>query len=146
MQMIVYGSLEQAKRGGVPGVTNLVNAYLNVKFPQPYVGYEVTKKINISFAGNFFTRFCLYWEKICSTFKDGTTDGHPIWSFIYYCLRAGDVRAALVACESGAPTVAEFGAALRETLSTDCPKLESDFLFFLFSLEFFCDSQAVEGY
>lgn len=41
MEMVVYGNLEQAKRGGIPGTVGLVQAYLNVLFATPYQGHEV---------------------------------------------------------------------------------------------------------
>lgn len=42
MEKVVYGNLAEAKRGGVPGVLALVQAYLNVRMPVPFDGYLVT--------------------------------------------------------------------------------------------------------
>ena len=28
-------------------------------------------------------------------FQDGLVEGHPVWAMIYYCLRCGDLQAAL---------------------------------------------------
>lgn len=30
-----------------------------------------------------------------SHFQDGTVDGHPVWAMVYYCIRCGDLEAAM---------------------------------------------------
>ena len=64
IQGIIYGNLQQAQMGGIPGTFNSVRSFLNV-VPQQVKGLE-----------------------------DGLVDGHPVWAMIYYCLRCGDVVAA----------------------------------------------------
>uniref|UniRef100_A0A915IQH1 Nuclear pore protein n=1 Tax=Romanomermis culicivorax TaxID=13658 RepID=A0A915IQH1_ROMCU len=98
LQMVVYGNLEQGKLGGVPGMLNLVTAYLNIKLPLGYSGQE-----------------------------DGLFQNHPVWSVIYHCLRAGDFNAARNICSGyESESVVEFGQAIGELLSSNSNKLTGD--------------------
>ncbi|KAM4619080.1 LOW QUALITY PROTEIN: nuclear pore complex protein Nup93 [Polymixia lowei] len=62
----VFGNLHQAQLGGVPGTYQLVRSFLNIKLPGPLPGMQ-----------------------------DGEVEGHPVWAVIYYCLRCGDLNAAM---------------------------------------------------
>uniref|UniRef100_A0A3P8PJ26 Nuclear pore complex protein Nup93 n=1 Tax=Astatotilapia calliptera TaxID=8154 RepID=A0A3P8PJ26_ASTCA len=62
----VFGNLHQAQLGGVPGTYQLVRSFLNIKLPGPLPGMQ-----------------------------DGEIEGHPVWAVIYYCLRCGDLHAAM---------------------------------------------------
>ncbi|KAM9816270.1 nuclear pore complex protein Nup93 isoform X2 [Syngnathus typhle] len=62
----VFGNLHQAQLGGVPGTYQLVRSFLNIKLPGPLPGMQ-----------------------------DGDIEGHPVWAVIYYCLRCGDLNAAM---------------------------------------------------
>uniref|UniRef100_A0A667XQD6 Nuclear pore complex protein Nup93 n=1 Tax=Myripristis murdjan TaxID=586833 RepID=A0A667XQD6_9TELE len=62
----VFGNLHQAQLGGVPGTYQLVRSFLNIKLPGPLPGMQ-----------------------------DGEIEGHPVWAVIYYCLRCGDLSAAM---------------------------------------------------
>uniref|UniRef100_A0A3Q2XXL7 Nuclear pore complex protein Nup93 n=1 Tax=Hippocampus comes TaxID=109280 RepID=A0A3Q2XXL7_HIPCM len=62
----VFGNLHQAHLGGVPGTYQLVRSFLNIKLPGPLPGMQ-----------------------------DGEIEGHPLWAVIYYCLRCGDLNAAM---------------------------------------------------
>lgn len=66
MASVVSGNLQKAKRGGVPGTFPLVRSFVSVRVSQASIGLE-----------------------------DGLIDGQPVWPLIYYCLRCGDVAAAL---------------------------------------------------
>ena len=66
MTSVVMGNLQQASRGGVPGTFPLVRSYVAVRVPQGLVGLE-----------------------------DGVVEDQPFWPLVYYCLRCGDVAAAL---------------------------------------------------
>ncbi len=62
----VNRNLAQANLGGRPGTYVLVRSYLRIK--------QVGRK---------------------SELEDGSVDGQPIWAMIFYCLRCGDMEAAL---------------------------------------------------
>ncbi|XP_015820871.1 nuclear pore complex protein Nup93 isoform X3 [Nothobranchius furzeri] len=62
----VFGNLHQAQLGGVPGTYQLVRSFLNIKLPGPLPGMQ-----------------------------DGEIEGHPVWAVVYYCLRCGDLNAAM---------------------------------------------------
>ncbi|XP_029464579.1 nuclear pore complex protein Nup93 [Rhinatrema bivittatum] len=62
----VFGNLQQAQLGGVPGTYQLVHSFLNIRLPAPIPGLQ-----------------------------DGEVEGHPVWALIYYCLRCGDSNAAM---------------------------------------------------
>ena len=66
MTSVVMGNLQQACRGGVPGTFPLVRSYVAVRVPQGLVGLE-----------------------------DGVVEDQPFWPLVYYCLRCGDISAAL---------------------------------------------------
>ncbi|XP_058011213.1 nuclear pore complex protein Nup93 [Ahaetulla prasina] len=64
--MTVFGNLHQAQLGGVPGTYQLVRSFLNIKLPVSVPGLQ-----------------------------DGEVEGHPVWAIIYYCMRCGDLMAAM---------------------------------------------------
>ena len=69
IQSTIYSNLQQAQLGGIPSTYNQVKSYLNVR-PPHIKGLE-----------------------------DGQVDGHPVWAMIYFCLRCGDLQAALQVTE-----------------------------------------------
>ncbi|KAI6182910.1 Nuclear pore protein [Aphelenchoides bicaudatus] len=60
MENVIQNNLQKAQRGGVPGVVSLIDAYLNVRL-EPQFEYE-----------------------------DSRYGKHPIWPFIFICLRIGE--------------------------------------------------------
>lgn len=66
MTNVVSGNLQKAMRGGVPGTYPLVKSFVGIRISPGVLGLE-----------------------------DGLIDGQPVWPLIYYCLRCGDVGAAL---------------------------------------------------
>lgn len=66
MANIVNENLMQAKRGGVPGTYPLVRSFVGLRLPGGYLGLQ-----------------------------DGEIDERPLWPMVYYCLRSGDLAAAL---------------------------------------------------
>lgn len=66
MNTIVSGNLQKAKRGGIPGTFPLVRSFVEVRVSKSMIGLE-----------------------------DGRFQGQPVWPLIYYCLRCGDVSAAM---------------------------------------------------
>ncbi|GAB6021639.1 Nucleoporin nup93, variant 2 [Chamberlinius hualienensis] len=84
MKAMVYGNLQQAALGGLPGILQLVRSFMNVK-PVNIVGLE-----------------------------DGKVEGQPVWPLIYYCLRSGDLTAALCVARTAGPNLEEFTLYLTE--------------------------------
>lgn len=67
MANIINEDRGQAMLGGVPGTYNLVKSFVGVRFQGEYMGLQ-----------------------------DGQIDdGRPLWPMVYYCLRSGDINAAL---------------------------------------------------
>ena len=64
----MYSNLGAAKLGGIPGTFPLVRSFVSARQISRTTGLE-----------------------------DGFVDGEPVWPLIYYCLRCGDVSAALQA-------------------------------------------------
>lgn len=62
----VSSNLYQAELGGVPGTLQLIKSFLKIKIPSGTQNLE-----------------------------DGEVDGQPVWPLIYYCLRCGDLDAAM---------------------------------------------------
>lgn len=65
MTNVVNSNLKKAMRGGVPGTYPLVRSFVAIRVA-PGLPLE-----------------------------DGCIDGQPVWPLIYYCIRCGDVNAAL---------------------------------------------------
>ena len=74
---VVYSNLSSAQLGGVPGTFNLVRSFLNLKLPSSAPGLD-----------------------------DGLVEGVPVWPMVFYCLRCGDVSAALQAATLAGPRAA----------------------------------------
>ena len=86
----VYANLRQAQLGGIPGTFNLVKSFLNVKLIPDAPGLE-----------------------------DGQLEsGVPIWPMVYFCLRSGDLDAAIQACNNAGPGLAEMAKLLKEVQSS----------------------------
>ncbi|XP_053304486.1 nuclear pore complex protein Nup93 [Spea bombifrons] len=77
--MSVFANLQQAQLGGIPGTFNLVRSFLNIRLPSPIPGLQ-----------------------------DGEVDGYPVWALIYYCMRCGDLMAALHVVNKAQHQLGEF--------------------------------------
>lgn len=84
----VFDNLSTAQLGGVPGTYPLVRSFLNIKVPPTTPGLD-----------------------------DGLVDSVPVWAMIYYCLRCGDLAAAVQAAQRAGPGLADAKSLLQE-LST----------------------------
>ncbi|GAA6101757.1 nuclear pore complex protein Nup93 [Tachysurus ichikawai] len=85
----VFGNLHQAQLGGVPGTYQLVHSFLNIKLPGPLPGMQ-----------------------------DGEVEGHPVWALIYYCLRCGDVAAAMQVVNQAQHQLGDFKTWFQEYMSS----------------------------
>ncbi|XP_013389179.1 nuclear pore complex protein Nup93-like [Lingula anatina] len=90
----VYGNLQQAQLGGVPGTYHLVRSFLNVRLPHSTPGLE-----------------------------DGVVDGHPVWAMMYYCIRCGDLNAALHVAQQAQQNIGEFIVFLQEYMKNEDRRL-----------------------
>ena len=101
MHSLVYSQLERAQLGGVPGMLSLVRAYLKVVLP----------------------------PQALTHLEDGTDyNNAPVWPLIFFCLRAGGVKAAAsAASDNNNPAVVEVAAALKQLEKiSDGRRLSSD--------------------
>ena len=88
----MYSNLSSAQLGGVPGTFKLVRSFLNLKLSSSAPGLD-----------------------------DGLVEGVPVWPMIFYCLRCGDVSAALQAATAAGAPLQETITLLRELqMSGDC--------------------------
>ncbi|CAL8292801.1 unnamed protein product, partial [Boreogadus saida] len=85
----VFGNLHQAQLGGVPGTYQLVRSFLNIKLPGPLPGMQ-----------------------------DGEVEGHPVWAVIYYCLRCGDLNAAMQVVNRAQHQLGDFKAWFQEYMNS----------------------------
>ncbi|XP_078067157.1 nuclear pore complex protein Nup93 [Mustelus asterias] len=90
----VYGNLHQAQLGGVPGTYQLVRSFLNIKLPAPLQGLQ-----------------------------DGEVEGQPVWALIYYCLRCGDLMAAMQVVNRAQHQLGEFSNWFQEYVQGDDRRL-----------------------
>lgn len=66
MESVINENLALAQRGGIPGAYTLVKSFVGIRFQGEYAG-----------------------------FVDGQIEGRPLWPMVYYCIRCGDITAAL---------------------------------------------------
>ena len=98
MNSIVSENLAQAKRGGIPGTLPLVKSFVGIKIQNMRDLEEVT------------------------------VDERPLWPLIYYCMRAGDLKAALQCLNQCGAGFQEFRSALEEAIDDPqhCPSSRSE--------------------
>ncbi|XP_041375379.1 nuclear pore complex protein Nup93-like isoform X2 [Gigantopelta aegis] len=87
--MTIYGNLQQAQLGGIPGTYSLVKSYLNVRPPISVRDME-----------------------------EGLIEGQPVWAMIYYCLRCGDMDAAQHVVNRASHVLGDFPAFFKEYVSS----------------------------
>uniref|UniRef100_A0A671M2R7 Nuclear pore complex protein Nup93 n=1 Tax=Sinocyclocheilus anshuiensis TaxID=1608454 RepID=A0A671M2R7_9TELE len=85
----VFGNLHQAQLGGVPGTYQLVCSLLNIKLPTPLPGMQ-----------------------------DGEVEGHPVWALIYFCLRCGDLSAAMQVVNRAQHQLGDFKIWFQEYMNS----------------------------
>uniref|UniRef100_A0A3Q3BQS7 Nuclear pore complex protein Nup93 n=1 Tax=Kryptolebias marmoratus TaxID=37003 RepID=A0A3Q3BQS7_KRYMA len=90
----VFGNLHQAQLGGVPGTYQLVRSFLNIKLPGPLPGMQ-----------------------------DGEVEGHPVWAVIYYCLRCGDLNAAMLVVNRVHHQLGDFKTWFQEYMNSPDKRL-----------------------
>ncbi|KAK5646486.1 hypothetical protein RI129_004950 [Pyrocoelia pectoralis] len=66
MTNVINENLVDARRGGVPGTYSLVRSFVGIRLQGEYAGLE-----------------------------GGMVDDRPVWPVVYYCIRSGDLSAAL---------------------------------------------------
>ncbi|CAH1780372.1 unnamed protein product [Owenia fusiformis] len=94
IQKTIYGNLQKAQLGGIPGSYHLVKSFLNIRLPTNTPGLE-----------------------------DGLVDGTPVWAFVYYCIRCGDLNAALQVVNKAQQHLGEFPSYLKEYMGSDNRRL-----------------------
>ncbi|KAG1675940.1 Nuclear pore complex protein Nup93 [Nymphon striatum] len=90
----ISSNLQKAQLGGVPGTFHLIKSFLNVKLTNNYPGLE-----------------------------DGSVDGQPVWPIIYFCLRCGDLSAALQAVSLAGTPLKEFSVYLKDFMNSEDRRL-----------------------
>lgn len=105
MTNIINENLSQAVRGGIPGTYYLVRSFVSLRLQGEYLGLQ-----------------------------DGVVDERPLWPMVYYCLRSGDLSAAIYCLrKSGLPEYQEIVAVLEAKLnnpnSPEIAKLEDNIRF-----------------
>lgn len=105
MNNIVNENLVQAGRGGVPGTYPLVRSFVGLRLQGEYLGL-----------------------------RDGLVDDRPLWPMVYYCLRSGDLSAAIYCVKKSCLSeyneiVAILEAKLRNPNSPEITKLEDNIRF-----------------
>lgn len=105
MTNIVNENLSQAARGGIPGTYYLVRSFVGLRLQGEYLGLQ-----------------------------DGAIDDRPLWPMVYYCLRSGDLAAAIHCLKkSSLPEYQEIISMLETKLnspnSPDLSKLEDTIRF-----------------
>ena len=58
-------------------------------------------------------------------FEDGLVDGVPVWPIIFYCLRCGDLKAAILAANKAGPGLSEIAQLLTEMSSSNDGRLSA---------------------
>ena len=58
-------------------------------------------------------------------FEDGLVDGVPVWPMIFYCLRCGDLKSAVMAASKAGPGLSEVAQLLSEMSSSGDGRLST---------------------
>ncbi|BES88517.1 Nuclear pore complex protein [Nesidiocoris tenuis] len=85
MEITVSGNLKAARRGGVPGTIPLVKGFINVRMIGNEIGLE-----------------------------DAMVEGSPLWPMVFYCLRCGDISAAIQCLKLAGPFNEDLTAILED--------------------------------
>jgi nuclear pore complex protein Nup93 len=100
MQGIVNPSIAPPVSQSTSVIYKLIKDYLNIKTP-----FLLNSSLNLSFGST----------NVSNNTEDGLVDGLPIWCFIWHCLRAGSVDAAIEVAQKGPIWIInEFVTILRE--------------------------------
>ena len=89
LRRTVFDNLGSAELGGVPGTYHLVRSFLKIRVPANTPGLD-----------------------------DYTVDDVPVWAMLYYCLRCGDLSAAVQAARKAGPGLADVASLLQELSSS----------------------------
>lgn len=105
MSSVINENLSQALRGGIPSTYTLVRSYVGIRFQGDYLGLQ-----------------------------DGLIEGRPLWPMVFYCLRSGDLSAALhcvkqSSCGDCQELVSLLEAKFKNPEHTDILKLETNIRF-----------------
>lgn len=94
IEATVYSNLQMAQLGGIPGTYNLVRSFLNVKLPTIPPGLE-----------------------------DNVIEGHPVWAMLYYCIRCGDLEAAMQVVRNSQSHLQDFTRFFQEYMNSEDRRL-----------------------
>ncbi|XP_001607183.1 nuclear pore complex protein Nup93 [Nasonia vitripennis] len=86
MNSIVSENLAQARRGGIPGTLPLVKSFVGIKI-------QNTRDL-----------------------EEVMVEDRPLWPLVYYCMRSGDLKAALQCLDQCGAGFQEFRSALEEAI------------------------------
>ncbi|KAK9872915.1 hypothetical protein WA026_020267 [Henosepilachna vigintioctopunctata] len=104
MNNIINENLSVALRGGIPGTYHMVRSFVGIRLQGEYFGLN-----------------------------DGTVEERPIWPMVYYCLRAGDLNAAIHCLRKHNSNFSEIinilEAKVNNVSSADYAKLEASVRF-----------------
>ncbi|ENN73001.1 hypothetical protein HUJ04_005601 [Dendroctonus ponderosae] len=105
MNSIITENLTHAGRGGIPGTYPLVKSFVGLRLQGEYLGL-----------------------------KDGMIDDRPLWPMVYYCLRSGDLPAAIHCLKKSGLTeyneiISLLEAKLGNPNNPNIPKLEDSIRF-----------------
>ena len=95
IERIVYSNLQQAELGGVPGVFFLVKSFLKIR-PLVSISHEL---------------------------EDGEVEGVPLWPFLYYCIRCGDLNAAMQVAQKSPHHTAKLKEYLEDYMRSEDKRL-----------------------
>ncbi|XP_054164411.1 nuclear pore complex protein Nup93-like [Oppia nitens] len=109
IQSIVNPTIVMSTSLSASMLYKLIKDYLIIKTP-----YLTNSSLNVSFGTTH----------ISNTYEDGLVDGIPIWCFIWYCLRAGSIDAAIeVAIKGPVWIINDFISVLREYKQSEDKRL-----------------------
>jgi len=94
VRLTVFSNLSAAALGGVPGTFPLVRSFLHLKVPPSTPGLD-----------------------------DGLVENVPVWAMVYYCLRCGDLTAAVQAAKLAGPGLSEAHSLLQELQASPLSRL-----------------------
>ncbi|XP_046387019.1 nuclear pore complex protein Nup93-like [Ischnura elegans] len=117
MQSVVTSDLVSASLGSAPSTLSLVHAFASVRLgSRSFNTFSAQQSMQSPARGQRFHTSSMHPET--GTEESPTIDGLPAWALVFYCLRCGDLRAALEYAIRAGSELEEVSKVLRECIDS----------------------------
>ncbi|KAG8231135.1 hypothetical protein J437_LFUL009840 [Ladona fulva] len=115
MQSVVTSDIVGVRLGGVPSTMSLVQAFTSVRLGSRPL-HTLGSQMSYSGRQEFLLGSSMHNETGME--ESPMIDGLPAWALVFYCLRCGDLRAALKYAQQAGSELEEVSKVLKECISS----------------------------